>query len=139
MTSEQYEKREFHTSSFSPFSGNMAFEIYRPTGASSPKPPKLRRRQDAGAAAVAPQGLIRLLVNEVPMLLPGCGSNYFCEWSTFKKVLQNAGAGCDFDACCASSSKPASASAPDSEARDAFLKAFGKRAEPVCLPVEPIA
>lgn len=75
------------------------------------------------------------------MLLPGCGSNYFCEWSTFKKVLQDAGAGCDFDACCASLTKPASASAsaPGSEVRAAFLKAFGKRAEPVCLPVVPIA
>ncbi|KAF8935445.1 hypothetical protein BGZ47_009925 [Haplosporangium gracile] len=115
----------------------MAFEIYRPTTVMSPK---MRRRQDAPASAPsAPQGLIRLLVNEVPMLLPGCGSNYFCEWSTFKKILQLTSSGCDFDGCCTSLTKPASASAPGSEAKAAFLAAFEKRAEPVCLSVEPVA
>ncbi|KAF9546200.1 PHOsphatase [Mortierella hygrophila] len=136
MTSEQYENREFRASNFAPFSSNMAFEIYRPI---APKAPKLRRRQDAPAAA--PEGLIRLLVNEVPMTLPGCGSNYFCEWSTFKKILQLTSSGCDFDGCCSSSgASGASASALEGgEVKAAFLKAFEKRADPVCLSIQPVA
>ncbi|CAG8833389.1 23943_t:CDS:2, partial [Gigaspora margarita] len=41
---------------------------------------------------------IRLVLNFVPLLIPGCESEY-CEWSTFKKVLGNK-IGCDFDKLC---------------------------------------
>ncbi|CAG8794210.1 17264_t:CDS:1, partial [Gigaspora rosea] len=41
---------------------------------------------------------IRLVLNFVPLLIPGCESEY-CEWSTFKKVLGNK-IGCDFNKLC---------------------------------------
>ncbi|KAF9101216.1 hypothetical protein BGX29_005882 [Mortierella sp. GBA35] len=160
MTAEQYAKREFRTSTFSQFSANMAFEVYRPKESSS-RPHKKRRLvyDDAATAAAAPngestaaapRGLIRLLVNEVPMVLPGCGSDYFCEFSIFKQVLQRAGTGCDFDGCC-SALKPASAVAATAPvairaANPAVVVAVvhphlalqQEPSPPVCLPVTPI-
>ncbi|KAG0272754.1 PHOsphatase, partial [Linnemannia exigua] len=107
MTPEQFENRVFKSSKFSPFAANMAFEVYRPTSASTPnKRRRLEYEAEAAAAAAAGApssgGLIRLLVNEVPVLIPGCGEKYFCEWSTFKQVLEKNGSGCDFDGCCTS-------------------------------------
>ncbi|KAF9546201.1 PHOsphatase [Mortierella hygrophila] len=157
MTSKQYAEREFRTSKVSPFAANMAFEVYRPI-ADTRKP---RRRLDAEAASPAdsntksaPRGLIRLLVNEVPMVLPGCGGEYFCEWPTFKKVLQRAGTGCDFDGCCSTLTKPTPTPGAGVEgkakARAAFLAAvWGFRHQtvlerkskpklPVCLAVDPV-
>ncbi|KAF9154039.1 PHOsphatase [Linnemannia schmuckeri] len=167
MTPEQYAEREFRTSKFSPFAANMAFEVYRPTAAeTSPRTRKARRRLEAEAAAnpedsntkPTPRGLIRLLVNEEPFILPGCGSDYFCDWSTFKKVLQLAGTGCDFDSCCSTLTKPTPTPAPASEvkgeakakAKAVFLAVvqgfrhqvvFERNEEPqqpVCLAVDPV-
>ncbi|KAG0275852.1 PHOsphatase, partial [Linnemannia gamsii] len=157
MTPKQYAEREFRTSKFSQFSANMVFEVYRPiaeTSLSSTR--KLRRRLDTEATVAgarmdesniksAPQGLIRLLVNEEPMVIPGCGSDYFCEWSTFKKFLQRAGTGCDFDGCCISLTKPSPPSVPETEAQ-ASAASSGNRAQmvlktpqqPACLTVDPI-
>lgn len=88
------------------------------------------------------------------MVLPGCGGEYFCEWQTFKKVLQRAGSGCDFDGCCSALTKPTPA--PDAEvetkakAKAAFLAAMwgfrhqtvlerkAKPQLPVCLAVDPV-
>ncbi|KAG0272753.1 PHOsphatase [Linnemannia exigua] len=161
MTAEQYDHREFKTSKFSPFAANMAFEIYRPTAARTPN--KRRRLDDEAEAAAAPagptatpRGLVRLLVNEVPMLIPGCGGKYFCEWSSFKKVLEQAGSGCDFDGCCSTLlSQPIPTPAPASVTRSSGVKAAaisliyrnqapfflaGKhpQPQPVCLTVDPI-
>ncbi|KAF8928267.1 PHOsphatase [Haplosporangium gracile] len=167
MTPEQYAEREFRTSKFSPFAANMAFEVYRPTAAeTSPRTRKVRRRLEAEAATTpednstkpAPRGLIRLLVNEEPLVLPGCGSDYFCDWSTFKKVLQLAGTGCDFDSCCSTLTKPTPTTAPGSEVKEevktkaktvflAIVQGFRHQAvferketpqQPVCLAVDPI-
>ncbi|KAK3824234.1 MAG: histidine phosphatase superfamily [Linnemannia elongata] len=161
LTFEQYAEREFRTSKVSPFAANMAFEVFRPIAETSPSIRKSRRRLDTEATSPVdnntksgPQGLIRLLVNEVPMVLPGCGGEYFCEWQTFKKVLQRAGSGCDFDGCCSALTKPTPA--PDAEvetkakAKAAFLAAMwgfrhqtvlerkAKPQLPVCLAVDPV-
>ncbi|KAG0375150.1 PHOsphatase [Mortierella sp. AD032] len=129
MTAEQYGNREFKTSKVSPFAANMAFEVYRPTAAMTPNK-RRRLGDDAGAAAApegttaTPRGLIRLLVNEAPMLIPGCGGKYFCEWPTFKKILEQAGSGCDFDGCCSTLlPQPGPAPAPASVARSFGFKA----------------
>ena len=161
MTPEQYAEREFKTSESSTFAANIAFEIYRPTTptTTSARPQRKRRLMDSdddfhrkdNAPDSTPQGLVRLLVNEVPMLLPGCGEDIFCEWSTFKKALQLAGTGCDFDGCC-TTLKPDPAPGPDPDPEQkpelepsaatvvkaeqlVFLK---KKAHPACLAVEPI-
>ncbi|KAF9986574.1 PHOsphatase [Modicella reniformis] len=109
MTMEQYEQREFWTSKISPFAANMAFEVYRPKTRDVPKKRRLASKDGSTGANVqpdTPSGLIRLLVNEEPMLIPGCGSAYFCEWATLKKILQQAGMKCDFDECCTSLQPP---------------------------------
>ncbi|KAF9433435.1 PHOsphatase, partial [Entomortierella beljakovae] len=98
MTSDQFAQREFYNSRISPFSSNIAFEVYRP------KPSNANKTRD-----VLPKGLVRLLVNEEPALIPGCGSAYFCEWDMLKQVLQKAGAGCSYDACCALNSSDSQA------------------------------
>ncbi|KAG0265750.1 PHOsphatase [Mortierella polycephala] len=102
MTSEQYRKREFRTSVISPFAANMGFEVYRPKAEGMKRK---RRMHDSDEPfepekAMTPKGLVRLLVNEEPMIIPGCGSEYFCEWATLKRVLKRAGTGCDFEGCC---------------------------------------
>ncbi|KAF9903361.1 PHOsphatase [Lobosporangium transversale] len=89
LTAEQYEKREFRSSLISPFSANMAFEVYKPKTMQS--------------KTGSPHGLVRLLVNEKPHLIPGCGSSMFCDWSLFKDILIQRGTGCDFEACCSTS------------------------------------
>ncbi|KAK3821465.1 MAG: histidine phosphatase superfamily [Benniella sp.] len=112
MTETQYANREFRGSRFSQFAANMAFEVYKPkSSGSNHQRRRLERRGDAGETP-EPQGLVRLLVNEKPMALPGCGNNngsLFCEWSKFRSYLLQRGAGCDFEACCGVS-KPCSAS-----------------------------
>lgn len=99
MTAEQFAHREFRSSNFSPFASNMVFEVYQPKKRSTLK------RRGASSSAVEPKGLVRLLVNERPFQIPGCDA-MFCEWATFKAVLEKAGAGknCDFDKCCANGS-----------------------------------
>ncbi|KAK5821591.1 histidine phosphatase superfamily [Linnemannia elongata] len=159
MTSEQYAEREFRTSKVSPFAANIAFEVYRPIAETSPSTRKSRRRLDTETASPAdsnikstPRGLIRLLVNEVPMVLPGCGGEYFCEWPTFKEVLQRAGTGCDFDGCCSTLTKPTPTpgTGMEAKAKAAFLAAVRrfrhqtvlnseeKPQLPVCLAVDPV-
>ncbi|KAG0346421.1 PHOsphatase [Podila humilis] len=103
MTAKELADREFKTSRFAPFAGNMVFEVYRPKrqGSSS-----LKRRADdtstppqgSPVVAATPHGLVRMLVNERPMLIPGCNGRMFCEWATFKGVLKKAGAGVACDA-----------------------------------------
>ncbi|KAF9903222.1 PHOsphatase [Lobosporangium transversale] len=107
MTPEEYAKREFRSSKLSQFASNMAFEVFRPNDGEVRRKRRLVYDKDSVQAhfmteAETPRGLIRLLVNEEPMIIPGCGSGYFCEWSTFKKILQQAGSGCDFEGCCTS-------------------------------------
>ncbi|KAG0051913.1 PHOsphatase [Gryganskiella cystojenkinii] len=129
MTNEQFEERQFRSSEISPFAANMAFEIFKPK-------PEIKRLSRKNKRAASSEGLIRLLVNEKPMIIPGCGSgdeddwnNYFCEWSTFKHVLEKAGAGCDFAACCISMG-------PGSNST--LTPAPGPGPAPICLAVEPI-
>ncbi|KAG0255683.1 PHOsphatase [Mortierella polycephala] len=87
MTAEQLAKREFRSSLFAQFASNIAFEVFRAKKSSSSEP----------------VGLIRLLVNEKPVLIPGCNT-MLCEWSDFKRIITEAGAGCDFESCCGSPS-----------------------------------
>ncbi|KAF9908932.1 PHOsphatase [Linnemannia zychae] len=154
MTAEQYENREFKTSSLSPFSANMAFEVYRPTAGTNPN--KRRRLNDdatvASASAdptAAPRGLVRLLVNEVPMAIPGCDGKLFCEWSTFKQVLEKAGSGCDFDGCCstllpqpapavAAAATGFRAAAVSMICRSQAPMVLAEKPAQVCLAIEPI-
>ncbi|KAF9122600.1 PHOsphatase [Mortierella sp. 14UC] len=154
MTAEQYENREFKSSNSSPFSANIAFEVYRPTTGTTPNK---RRRLDDDATAAAPaadpspstpRGLVRLLVNEVPMAIPGCGGKLFCEWSTLKQVLAKAGSGCDFDGCCSTLlPKPAPAAAAVTGFKAAAVSIICRNQAPmvlaekppqVCLAVDPI-
>ncbi|KAF9192867.1 PHOsphatase [Haplosporangium sp. Z 767] len=102
MTSEQYKQREFRTSVISPFAANMAFEVYRPKVEDKKRKRRIHDSDESfePVKAKTPKGLVRLLVNEEPMIIPGCGSEYFCEWATLKRVLKRAGAGCDFEGCC---------------------------------------
>ncbi|KAG9327812.1 hypothetical protein KVV02_000258 [Mortierella alpina] len=87
MTDEQLSGRDFRGSVFSPFSANIAFEVYKP-----------KKNGD--------EGLVRLLINEKPFSIPGCdGKSLFCKWSTLKSILIKAGAGCNIDACCAATAK----------------------------------
>ncbi|KAG0300011.1 PHOsphatase [Dissophora globulifera] len=137
MTSEEYANREFQTSKFSSFAANIAFEVYRPKTMAGNTQGK-RRLLANGLGSLSnnpnttPRGLVRLLVNEEPMLIPGCGSNYFCEWSIFKDVLERAGAGCDFDSCCSSLGFT-------SDTNDFKSRVLTRMEEPqVCLTVDPI-
>ncbi|KAI8358645.1 histidine phosphatase superfamily [Mortierella sp. GBAus27b] len=125
MTLEQLEQREFWTSKISPFAANMAFEVYRPKTEDIFKRRLVTEGEATEASAHTPIGLIRLMVNEEPMVIPGCGSAYFCEWATLKELLRQAGAGCDFDGCCTS--------------LNSFKGAEEDTTAPVCFPVEPIA
>ncbi|KAG0363810.1 histidine phosphatase superfamily [Gamsiella multidivaricata] len=97
MTPDQYAKREFRSSLFAPFAANMAFEVFQPKASGSNK---IHRRRLNRRAASDPQGLVRLLVNEMPLPIPGCDGAMFCEWSKFKSILIQRGAGCDFESCC---------------------------------------
>ncbi|KAF9351896.1 PHOsphatase [Mortierella sp. NVP85] len=125
MTSEQYEQREFWSSKLSPFAANMAFEIYRSKAGDAPKKRRLTSEDMfTEARSHSPIGLIRLLVNEEPMIIPGCGSTYFCDWATFKEILRQAGTGCDFDGCCTSLHPPSDVN--------------GISNTPVCLTVDPV-
>ncbi|KAF9924663.1 PHOsphatase [Linnemannia zychae] len=155
MTPEQYTEREFWTSRFSPFAANMAFEVFRPTApyvsndviASSRRARQGYRRwnnQDTKSTddtpSSTPRGLIRLLVNEVPVLLPGCGSDYFCEWSTFKKVLQSSSINCDFDSCC-STLQPIPGKNPSPTSNPSHIQSRQNKDNPspgICLAVDPI-
>ncbi|KAG0034267.1 PHOsphatase [Podila clonocystis] len=101
MTAEQFARREFRSSNFAPFASNIIFEVYQ-----SKKRASLKRRGDAPSGGSAEsKGLVRMLVNEKPFQVPGC-ETMFCDWATFKAVLEKAGAGknCDFDGCCANGS-----------------------------------
>ncbi|KAG0032667.1 PHOsphatase [Podila clonocystis] len=101
MTAEQFARREFRASNFAPFASNIVFEMYQPK-----KRAGLKRRGDAPSGGSAEsKGLVRMLVNEKPFQVPGCVA-MFCDWATFKAVLEKAGAGknCDFDGCCANGS-----------------------------------
>ncbi|KAG0085231.1 PHOsphatase [Podila epicladia] len=96
MTAEQFARREFRASTFAPFASNIK------------RASSLKRRADGpsgGSANAESKGLVRMLVNEKPFQVPGCAA-MFCDWLTFKAVLETAGAGknCDFDGCCANGS-----------------------------------
>ncbi|KAG0219136.1 histidine phosphatase superfamily [Mortierella sp. GBAus27b] len=101
MTEEQYAKREFRASVFSQFAANMAFEVYQPKNAGSSLARRHLERRAGATGTGEVQGLIRLLVNEKPVAIPGCGTgSLFCEWSKFKSYMIQRGAGCDFVTCC---------------------------------------
>ncbi|KAF9947982.1 PHOsphatase [Mortierella alpina] len=138
MTPEQYQEREFKTSELSPFAANMAFEVYRPsiTRSSSRK----RRLSDENEAPASPvsKGLVRMLINEEPRIIPGCGSDYFCEWATFKRILQRAGAGCDFEACCRTMSSSSTDAAPLTWL-ETMRRTMRVETQDECLAVDPIA
>lgn len=116
LTDNQYAQRDFRTSQFAQFASNMAFEVYQPQtkGDKTIHRRELNRRADTATpapthAAGISAGLIRLLVNEVPVQIPGCSSDidsFFCEWSTLKNILLQRGAGCDFVSCCGVSPGP---------------------------------
>ncbi|KAI7832311.1 histidine phosphatase superfamily [Gamsiella multidivaricata] len=138
MTAEEYEKREFRSSKISPFAANMAFEVYRPKPNSTSG--KRRLAYDDGSSyppmkSDTPRGLVRLLVNELPSVIPGCGSDYFCEWATVKEIFQRAGAGCNFDGCCTSLDPSAG---PDAISWKMFGAVEAANPAPVCLTVEPV-
>ncbi|KAG0352558.1 PHOsphatase [Podila minutissima] len=112
MTAEQFARREFRASTFAPFASNMVFEVFQPKKRTA----GLKRRVDApsgGSADAESKALVRMLVNEKPFQVPGCAA-MFCDWPTFKTVLETAGAGknCDFDGCCANGSGGCGASKP---------------------------
>ncbi|KAF9102652.1 PHOsphatase [Mortierella sp. AM989] len=128
MTPEQYAQREFRSSKVSPFAANIAFEVFRPKHKNLRNKKRVEydeNRQESILKYDAPKGLVRLLVNEEPLLIPGCGSDYFCEWATLKSILRHAGAGCDFDGCCASL-------VPS----EVLSRVF--ESDPICLSVEPV-
>ncbi|KAF9582488.1 PHOsphatase [Lunasporangiospora selenospora] len=174
MTSKEYADREFKSSQISPFASNMAFEVYRPkpslpirrralrthrtksskefSTTTQSKEPQIQPRDDSngdgdGIRTGEPgRGLVRLLVNEKPMIIPGCPKNsYFCEWSTLRKVMVQAGAGCDFEKCCKGLGGGVGKS-PKSLLADYFgipVEAvvgmgLSRRKEEDCLPVEPL-
>ncbi|CAO3563190.1 unnamed protein product [Mortierella alpina] len=110
MTPEQYEEREFKTSDLSPFAANMAFEVFRPKAAKS-RPKKWRLSNENESPSPPIQGKVRMLVNEEPMILPGCETE-FCDWTLFKSILEKAGARCDFETCCKSLSSPSEEASP---------------------------
>jgi hypothetical protein len=138
MTPDQYEKREFQTSKISPFAANIAFEVFRPKPIGVSGKRRLAYNKEPLESQVepdTPRGLVRMLVNEEPTLIPGCGPDYFCEWAVFKEVLRRAGVGCDFDGCCTSLDRPM-----DSEV---VSKSLSKTMDliqpaPVCLTVDPV-
>ncbi|KAF9348428.1 PHOsphatase, partial [Mortierella sp. AD094] len=133
MTPEQYAQREFRASKISPFAANIAFEVFRP----KPSNPHRKRRieyeekdeQYSPFRYRVPVGLVRLLVNEEPMIIPGCGSDYFCEWETLRAIFRRAGAGCNFDGCCTSLSL----------AKVSPRVFVSDRHDEICLSVEPLA
>ncbi|GJJ72426.1 multiple inositol-polyphosphate phosphatase / 2,3-bisphosphoglycerate 3-phosphatase [Entomortierella parvispora] len=142
MTPEQIQARQFRASQISPFAANIAFEVYRPK-------PSIRRLDKmsftpvssstfSSTSASPSAGLVRLLVNEIPKAIPGCGTEeeaekagYFCDWATFKQLLEKAGSGCDFEACCTSLN--GNSTAPDSSSSSST-----SGPAPVCLTVDPI-
>ncbi|KAF9431366.1 PHOsphatase, partial [Entomortierella beljakovae] len=130
MTPEQYSQREFRTSKISPFAANIGFEVYHPKLKSDSKMriEYDKNQQEPLVGYSTPKGLIRLLVNEVPTVIPGCGSEYFCQWKTFKSILGRLGPGCNFDECCKSN---------DSE-KTPLMRSGSNDKNPACLSTKPV-
>ncbi|KAJ1805338.1 hypothetical protein LPJ56_006557 [Coemansia sp. RSA 2599] len=82
MTQEQAQARGFKTSRLAPFSANIGIEIYRD--------------QDS-------QAVFSLLLNEAPVLLPGC-KDALCPVDVLRSNLAGK-IGCDFEKECAADSK----------------------------------
>jgi multiple inositol-polyphosphate phosphatase/2,3-bisphosphoglycerate 3-phosphatase len=78
MTYDELKNRAFHSSHFSPFQGNIIFEVYD-----------------------CPEGhCFRLFVNERPIVLPGCNyTHHLCPLSEFKRLLGSLDE-CNFDQMC---------------------------------------
>ncbi|CAG8439130.1 13290_t:CDS:2 [Acaulospora colombiana] len=72
--------RKFRTSKIAPFASNIYFEIYNCT--------------DNYESTI----FIQMLVNEKPVVIPGCVYT-FCSWDRFKQLL-GSNIGCDFDEMC---------------------------------------
>ncbi|CAG8452059.1 10843_t:CDS:2 [Paraglomus occultum] len=76
-TSNQISARQFRSSQIAPFAANFYFEIYTCDSSST---------------------MIRMLRNEVPTIIPGCGELY-CSWDVFKKTVRHS-IDCDFKRIC---------------------------------------
>ncbi|KAG0208285.1 PHOsphatase [Mortierella sp. GBA30] len=73
MTPEEYQQREFRSSQISPFASNVAFEVFRPKTTRGIKRMMPHLSDQDKTPIPTPGGLIRMLVNEEPMIIPGCG------------------------------------------------------------------
>ncbi|KAG0228733.1 hypothetical protein BGW41_003344 [Actinomortierella wolfii] len=111
-------KSAFRASTFASFAANMVLEVYRPLkkdsggDGQSVTNNKHKKPETSGGGA-----LVRLLVNEVPHVIPGCddgdkdqsnsspvenshGQSAFCKWSVLRAMLIARGADQDFASCC---------------------------------------
>ena len=78
--SDILKSRSFKTGNFLTFASNVVLESY-----------------DCSTAGKR----IRILVNEMPVDIPGCDSSGgICSWERFRVVMEKAGYGCDFNAIC---------------------------------------
>jgi hypothetical protein len=79
MKYDELKHRQFKTSLFTPFQGNVIFELYDCNGSDC----------------------LRFLLNEQPILLPGCRVNIhgLCPVSEFFQLMDS-NIGCDFEQIC---------------------------------------
>ncbi|KAF9970013.1 hypothetical protein BGZ73_007410 [Actinomortierella ambigua] len=147
--------RAFRASVFSPFAANMILEVYRPL---QEKPLGDNREVDDKSLKKPRKyrgALVRLLVNEVPHAIPGCGNtssnsnndgeshsamdghdaSLFCEWSILRAKLIARGADQGFEQCC-EIENGALAGAHGCSSYN-FSQGDGKTASGQCLSTEP--
>ncbi|RIA83417.1 histidine phosphatase superfamily [Glomus cerebriforme] len=82
-TLDEVSDRKLKTSDICPFAANVYFEIYACTSNENLKE-KIT--------------MVQVVVNEVPIVIPGCDEKY-CEWSKFKELMGD-NLGCDYEEIC---------------------------------------
>jgi len=78
--------RKWRSSVISPFAANVAFSLYR-----------------CETAQPEPQWLVRTMINEVEIKMPGCGGSIYCPYEQFIAQYEHA-LTCNYCAICFSDS-----------------------------------
>jgi hypothetical protein len=83
---DEVSDRKYRSSEICPFAANAYFEIYKCASNEN-----LIEKKEKST-------LVQLVINEVPVIIPGCDGTY-CEWSKFKELLGD-NLDCDFKEIC---------------------------------------
>ncbi|CAB4374723.1 phosphoglycerate mutase-like protein [Rhizophagus irregularis] len=89
VTLDEVSDRKYKSSEICPFAANAYFEIYNCANCASNE--NLFEKKEKSI-------LVQIIINEVPVIIPGCDEKY-CEWSKFKELMGD-NIGCDFKEIC---------------------------------------